>query len=60
LTDSEGETSLPRAWSANGKSIVFESDRDGDNEIYVMDADGGNVVQLTDNRADDGSPDLWP
>jgi Tol biopolymer transport system component len=39
---------------------VFESDRDGDNEIYVMDADGGNVVQLTDNRADDGSPDLWP
>ena len=27
--------------------IAFHSDRDGDPEIYVMDANGGNVTQLT-------------
>jgi TolB protein len=28
---------------------VFQSDRDGDFEIYVMNSNGQNVVQLTDN-----------
>ena len=30
----------------NGK-IVFETNRDGNDEIYVMDADGGNLRNLT-------------
>ncbi len=29
--------------------IAFASNRDGDNEIFVMDANGTNVVQLTSN-----------
>ena len=29
--------------------IAFWSDRDGDWEIFVMDADGSQVRQLTDN-----------
>ena len=43
--------------------IAFVSDRDGNPEIYVMDADGGNLTRLTDNfdqTVDDGpawSPD---
>jgi len=40
--------------------IVFQSDRDGDNEIYVMKADGSQVVQLTDNQADDRYPAWSP
>ena len=40
--------------------IAFVSDRDGDNEIYVMDADGTGVVQLTDNSVDDWSPRWSP
>ncbi len=32
-----------------GLKLVFESDRDGDSEIYVMGRDGGNVKQLTAN-----------
>jgi Tol biopolymer transport system component len=35
-------------WSPDGKHIVFESDRDtGYANIYVMNADGSNVMQLT-------------
>jgi Tol biopolymer transport system component len=33
---------------AEGK-IVFVSNRDGNSEIYVMDADGGNQTRLTNN-----------
>ncbi len=41
--------------------IVFESNRNGSWDIYAMNADGNNLVQLTDDPADDrdpaGSPD---
>lgn len=30
-------------WSHDGKKLVFTSDRDGDMELYVMNADGSNV-----------------
>ena len=57
------------SWSPDGKRIVFVSDRDGHvhaihgwstAEIYVMDADGGNPQNLTDNPADDGFPSWSP
>ena len=34
--------------------------RDGTNEIYVMDADGGNQENLTNNPAYDADPDWSP
>ena len=40
--------------------IAFHSDRDGDHEIYVMNADGTGVVQLTRNSASDGYPNWSP
>ena len=43
-------------WSPNGNQIVFFSDRDGNGEVYVMDADGTNVTRLTNNLDSDGSP----
>ncbi len=43
--------------SEDGK-IAFTSDRDGDEEIFVMNADGTGVTQLTDNDVDDRSP-VW-
>jgi len=41
----------------NGR-IAFTSNRDGNNEIYVMDADGSNQVNVSNNPSADGSP-LW-
>ena len=40
--------------------IAFVSDRDGNPEIYVMDADGGNQQRLTENRHDDWDPSWAP
>jgi Tol biopolymer transport system component len=34
-------------WSPDGSQIVFQSDRGGNYDLYVMDADGANVRQLT-------------
>lgn len=45
-------------WSPDGRTIAFSSNRDGKNEIYVMDADGSNVRRLTSNLADDVNP-MW-
>ena len=36
--------------------IAFASDRDGNFEIYLMDADGGGQIRLTENPAEDYSP----
>ena len=41
-------------------SIVLQSDRDGDHEIYVLDPDGGAPLQLTDNDDIDANPDWSP
>jgi Tol biopolymer transport system component len=43
----------------NGK-IVFQSDRDGDNEIYIMSRNGQGVKQLTHNTAIDSDPGFSP
>ncbi|NGP88233.1 IPT/TIG domain-containing protein [Fodinibius halophilus] len=51
------KTTFEVSCQAKAKSkIVFESDRDGNQEIYIMDADGSNHTRLTNNSAIDGSP----
>ena len=43
----------------NGK-IGFISDRDGNLEVYAMNADGSGQTDLTNNSADDGYPSWSP
>ncbi|MCB8943639.1 MAG: PD40 domain-containing protein [Ardenticatenaceae bacterium] len=40
--------------------ILFVTDTDGDDEIFVMEADGTNRLRLTNNLADDFSPSSFP
>lgn len=40
--------------------IVFESHRDGNGEIYIMETDGSNQVNLTKDPAWDGTPAWSP
>jgi len=48
------------AWSPDGSKIAFVSDRDGNKEIYVMDANGSGQQRLTYNSCDDIEPDWSP
>ena len=43
-----------------GAQIAFTSYRDGNAEIYVMDADGGNLRNLTNNPVYDSGPSWSP
>ena len=45
-------------WSLDGKNIVFSSYQDGKSQIYVMNADGSNVRQLTNDKFENDMP-VW-
>jgi len=60
LTTDPGFDGNP-AWSPDGSRIVFTSDRTGNGQVYVMDADGSDVTQLTfDDAGKDQVPDWSP
>jgi len=59
LTNSPGGDFDP-AWSPDGRRIAFYSARGGNKEIYVMDADGGNIRNLTNDPKTDGRPSWSP
>ena len=44
-----GVNSSP-VWSPDGQEIAFVSTRDGQSDIYLMNVDGSNVRQLTNDR----------
>ena len=55
-----GELWLRNALASNTGQIVFSSLRDGNTEIYVMDANGGNQENLTNHPAYDAESDWSP
>ena len=48
------------AWSRDGRTIVFVSWRDGNGEVYAMDADGSEPRNLTQDPAKDVRPAWSP
>jgi len=48
-------------YAADSKRIVFVSNRsDFNNEIYIMNDNGTNIIRLTNNPADDNTPSCSP
>ena len=58
-TSGRGSNFLP-AWSPDGTRIAFASNRDGNMELYVMNADGSNVRRITHHPAADVVPTWSP
>jgi TolB protein len=48
------------SWSPDGKTIAFTSTRDGNQEIYLCDSDGGNLRRITSHPAIDSHPTWSP
>jgi Tol biopolymer transport system component len=59
LTDSPAADGWP-VWSPSGDQIAFHSNRGGDFDIWVMNADGSNPVNLTNHPGDDKYPAWSP
>ena len=59
LSESGVQSYFP-SLSPDGHKIAFTSDRDGNIEIYVMNADGGGLRRLTDNPGTDEYPTWSP
>ena len=53
-------TSTPGSWSPDGSQIVFQTNRDGNFEVYKMNADGSNQVNLTNNATPGANIDQFP
>jgi uncharacterized protein YjdB len=59
LTPDTGSASDP-AFSADGSRLAFVSQRDGNAEIYVMNANGTGATRLTTDPQADGRPTFTP
>jgi len=59
LTDHPAADTHP-SFAQGGNALVFVSDRDGNDELYLMHADGTGVRRLTDHPARDTWPSASP
>ena len=59
-----GFSSAAPGWALDGEAILFSSDRDAVNgtnwEVYIMNADGSNVIRLTTDDKLDRFADWTP
>ena len=66
LTSNSKADDFAPSWRADGRKLAFNSDRvtfanpEGDHEIFVADADGSHVKQITFNALDDEDPAWSP
>ena len=59
ITNSPASDRQP-AWSPDGTRIAFISNREGNYELYVANADGSRIARLTDDPGNDFNPAWSP
>lgn len=61
LIPSDGNSmNLSPRFSPDGRKIAFHTNRDGNMEIYVAEADGSNLVNLTNSPTNEAAPSWSP
>jgi TolB protein len=55
LTSSAALNNMP-SWCPSGEQIVFTSDQDGNENVYIMNSDGTGQAQLTNDPGEDTTP----
>jgi Tol biopolymer transport system component len=56
LVVTEGHSNWSPAWSPDGETLLFASDRDGDADIYALTLDSLELTNLTDDAEEDYTP----
>jgi TolB protein len=56
----DGKDERNPAWAPDGQTIVYSSNADGDDEIYLIDPNTKDITQLTHNTYRDIHPDWSP
>jgi dipeptidyl aminopeptidase/acylaminoacyl peptidase len=59
LTENPTEDQYP-TWSPDGQQIAFSSVQEGNYEIFVMNADGSDLTQVTHDPTDNAWDDTYP
>ena len=60
LTNNGGASSTDPVWSPDGKHIAYSSNKGGTYDLYMIDADGGNEVRLTQGETHEFAPSWSP
>ena len=58
LTNTPGNDAVP-IWSPDGSQIVYENDRDGSADLYVIPADGSAAARRILASPLDEFPEVW-
>lgn len=59
LTNHRARDLRPR-WSPDGSRVAFHSDLRGNNDVYIVNADGTRLTRVTDHPGEDFDPDWMP
>src|SRR5262249_28184760 len=60
VTPDDGSVDGYPQWSPDGNRILYETNRDGDYEVYTIGVDGSNNTRLTDTPDFDGDASWSP